>query len=330
MKSITYKNTQTPSGWVSNLHESLPRGYAYETNTHFIHIYGAEDSLWVMSPGMATAQAKEGSLDDWARQTFGAEEIEILDGAVGQTTAGVWRPGISHYDHIRQGLSTTDNERHAALQAVRLLLERLDELFLYIEPCPTSLDTYSNKTRELLILACTEVENTWQHYMRAAQHSPSTGRGFTTNDYIRLLAPLRLSEFELVPKPYSIPPSQPFLGWSATQPSKSLTWYDAYNLTKHDRHTHFDKATLKTCIDAVCAHLVMFSVRFSPYPLYHEGGTVTALFRQLFDIGLRGCSPTSFYVPFAQLPANQRSQLTAVDIQRLKYLQPWSVQPLTL
>ena len=328
MKAITYTNTRTPPWWISNLHESYPRGYAYETDTHFIHIYGAEEGLWPISPDMTTVNAKKGDLGDWVKQTFGARDTEVSDVEVGQTTAGVWRPGISHVDQIRQGLLTTDNERHAALQTVRLLLERLDELFLYIEPCSTSLGTYSNKTRELLILACTEVENTWQHYMRSAQHSPTSSRSYTTNDYIKLLTPLRLSEYELVPKPYSIPPMRPFLSWDVAQPSKSLKWYDAYNLTKHDRQTHFDKATLKTCIEAVCAQLVMFSVRFSPHSLYHEGGTVTALFRQLLDIRLRGCSPKSFYIPLALPPVD--FQLTILDTHQQKFMQPWTVQPLIL
>jgi hypothetical protein len=331
MQAITYKNTKTTVGnWIPPLHESQPRGYAHETDKHFVHYYGVDHGLWWISPGITVTQAKSGDLEDWLRQTFGAEDLVRSEHLVGQTTTGIWRPGIWSYDDIRQGLSTTDKERHAALQATRLLLDRLDELVVYVEPTRTSLHTYGHKTRELLILACTEVENAWKYYMRLAHQSPSRGRDFTTKDYVRLLRPLHLSEFELILKPYDIDPIRPFATWDAAYPTRSLTWYDAYNSTKHDRQTHFDKATLKNCIDAVCAYLVMFSVRFSPLPLSNEGGPATALFNQLFDITLRNCTSASFYVPLIELPENIRSEAIWFNSTTSKYLRPWSVQPFTL
>jgi hypothetical protein len=132
---IIFKNTKTtlPS-WVSTVHERESRGIAYETATHFVHFYGREGGLWVVSTGLTATQAKQGTLADWAKTTFGAQDITLSTREPGRTVAGVWRPGISNYDDIRQGLSTTDSQRHAALQTVRLLLERLDELFIYIEP----------------------------------------------------------------------------------------------------------------------------------------------------------------------------------------------------
>src|SRR5690242_12333578 len=96
-----------------------------------------------------------------------------------------------------KGLGTTDTERHEHLQSVRLLIERLDELFLYIEPSANSLLTYGHKTRELLILACTEVENAFRHYFRVSNTPPINGREYTTNDYVKLHPTLFLPEFEI-------------------------------------------------------------------------------------------------------------------------------------
>jgi hypothetical protein len=156
--------------------------------------------------------------------------------------------------------------------------------------------TYSHKTRELLILSCTEVENSWKQYLASARAAPVNGRDYTTNDYVKLHSKLFLSEFEITLKPYPvIGPIRPFDGWTPAQPTQSLLWYQAYNLTKHDRQTHFSEATMMNCLNAVCANIVLFSVRFGPLPLYQEGGTVSALFSQLFDIKLNGCSPTTFY-----------------------------------
>jgi hypothetical protein len=190
MPPVVYRNTQTTlPGWVNTVHESEPRGFAYETDTHFVHFYGRDSGIWVLSTGLTATQAKQGTLANWVTTTFGAQGIAPSTRIPGQTIAGVWRPGISNYDDIRQGLSTTDSQRHAALQTVRLLLERLDDLFLYIEPSAASLATYSHKTRELLILACTEVENAWKQYMREAIHTKVclTGR-FTQFRNFRILS----------------------------------------------------------------------------------------------------------------------------------------------
>ncbi len=41
MNGIFYSNTiATLPGWVEPLHFSQPIGYAYETATHFVHLYG--------------------------------------------------------------------------------------------------------------------------------------------------------------------------------------------------------------------------------------------------------------------------------------------------
>jgi hypothetical protein len=325
MSALVYRNTKTTlPGWVTTLHENQPRGIAYETATHFVHFYGMDAGLWVVSPGLTAVQPKQGTLRDWIMNAFGAQDIAQARTPIGHSVAGVWRPGITSYDDIRQGLGTTDAERYTHLQSIRLLIERLDDLFLYIEPSASGLQTYSHKTRELLILACTEVENNWKRYLRAAGVVP-TGRDYTTNDYVRLQPKLFLSEYEVY-----IPPIRPFQGWDVAQPTQSLPWYHAYNLTKHDRQTYFAEATLANCLTAVGANIVMFSVRFSPVPLYHEGGTVSALFNQLFEISLRDCSPTTFYIRPLNASSVTNPNFICIDCVREKLGQPWVVDALTL
>jgi hypothetical protein len=118
------------------------------------------------------------------------------------------------------------------------------------------MQTYGHKTRELLILASTEVENTWKSYMRIANVEPSL-KEFTTHDYANLSMPLHLSEYQIsLPRYADIPAIRPFCDWSVSQPSRSLPWYNAYNKTKHDRNVHFPEASF---IHAVAANM-LFSV----------------------------------------------------------------------
>ena len=56
----------------------------------------------------------------------------------------------------------------------------------------------------------------------------------------------------------------------------SLPWYQAYNTTKHDRHSEFEQATFKHLIDACCGILVLLSAQFETND-FSPGNTLLAL-----------------------------------------------------
>lgn len=318
MRALVYRNIKhTVPGGVP-FHQKEPRGIAYETDTHFVHIFGKDNGLWVISTGLTVTQAKSGTLHEWIDRTFGAEGVNETTCEVGHTVHGVWRPGLYFSEEVLQGLSATTLELRLAEQALLLLIQRLDELLHFVEPSPTTLQTHSHKARELLILACTEVENTWKAYLRIAGLTPPPKGDFTTKDYVKLFEPLYLADYVVsLPRYADIQDICPFHGWSVAQPTKSLSWYDAYNKTKHDRSMHFCEATLWNCLQAVAANLALFCVRFGPFHLFHGAGTLAAFFNQLFTIKLRNCSPSSFYAPKLSIPPNQRTDLICFGSQEL-------------
>lgn len=60
MTGITYKNTKTTlPRWENTLHIEQPRGYAYETDTHFVHIYGSDKHFYVISTGLTVLEKKK-------------------------------------------------------------------------------------------------------------------------------------------------------------------------------------------------------------------------------------------------------------------------------
>jgi hypothetical protein len=200
---------------------------------------------------------------------------------------------------------------------------------LFIEPTAQNLSTHGHKERELLILACMEVENYWRHYMRRAGVNPPNG-GFTTNHYIRLRQPLFLHELEVsLPRYPAVPAIRPFLGWSnAPSPTTTLPWYEAYQKTKHDRDTHFAEATLSNCVQAVAATILFFSTRFGPFHLLHARGSLSSLFNQLFSIQLCEPDSKSFYMPSIALGQNHRGDLICFESRNMA--QPYNVMPLRL
>lgn len=328
MKALVYRNTKTNLPNLVPIHAEQPRGMAYETDTHFVHFFGRDTGVWVISPGLTVTEKKSGSLHQWIERIFGAVEIEESLNEVGHTVAGIWRPGLFYEDELLQGLDNTEIERRLAEQALRMLVQRLDEIFLYIEPTEKGLATFGHKTRELLILACTEVENNWKQYMIRVNAQPTNGRDFNMVDYVRLQSPMRLAEFEIsLPLYGEVGAVRPFQEWDVVRPTRSLEWYDAYNKTKHDRNTHFELSTLKNCIHSVIAALVAFCVRFSPFPLLHGLNTLTTLSNQMFSIKLHGC-PSTFYVPFVELPHNQIDRVVCFGSEKL--IKPRIVEPLIL
>lgn len=310
MQCIIYDNTKTTlPNWVNNIHIDNSKGYAYETDTHFVHIYGRKSGVWVLSTGLTVTQKKEGTLKDWVVSTFGAENIETSNKIVGESIKRVWRPGLYDYTEMLDALNNTETELRDSLQSLRILLDKLDELLLFIEPQGNGINTYSYKTRELLILACTEVENSWTKYLQISGSKPN-GKNYNTTDYIKLLKPLHLKEFKISLKIKSdIQDIIPFDNWNSQNPSTSLDWYDSYNKTKHDRENHFDKATLEKCIKAISANIVMFCVRFSPYTLWNSNNSTSSVFNQFFNIELINPDYKSFYIPKIIIPKNQRNDL---------------------
>lgn len=316
---------------MDKLHESQPLGYAYETDSHFVHLYGKDYGLNTISVGLTVIEGKSGTLTDWVTRVFGAENILTLSQAIGNTVENIWRPSLYYAQDIQKALKIDPYEQRAAEQALRVLIDKLDDLLLYIEPTQSGLSAYGHKSRELLILACTEVENLWTSIFKKSGISPQNSRMFTTQDYVKLLPAAALKEFNISYKNYSgIRDFQPFSQWNASQPTQSLSWYDAYNKTKHDRNTSFNAATLENVLDAISANVAMFCARFGPFSLLHDNNTLSSLINQHFQISLKDSDPSTYYIPRITLPADTRTDLLMYDCYQSGHNDDWNVQALTV
>jgi hypothetical protein len=187
----------------------------------------------------------------------------------------VWRGIASNYplDGGYSSRSLTVTEHASRLQstiAATSLFQELVQLFRYIEPEPANASSFGHRVRELLILAATEVEANWRGVIVANSSSPQPGKVFTTRDYVKLLPLLKLDQWGVVLKDYaSYQTIWPFDNWSASKPTKSLAWYNAYNEVKHDREGNFDKACLGHLIEAMAAIHVLQAAQWGP-DIYSE------------------------------------------------------------
>jgi hypothetical protein len=197
----------------------------------------------------------------------GSRVVEPKHGR-GEYFPRMWRPHDS--PHV---FDTYFDVWRAAVQAGRVVIDRLAQALRYIEPDPKqTFEAYGHEVRQLLILACTEVEAGWKGVLRANGYTAPIAKGkrrprsLTRSDYVKLAAPMHLHEWSVtLPMYRKVSTFTPFGGWATTG---QLDWYDAYNAVKHDSEAEFHQATLRHALHACGALFVMVLAQFGTWREY--------------------------------------------------------------
>ena len=107
----------------------------------------------------------------------------------------------------------------ASLQ-LSALIDSLTRISKTVFPEGSNLDTYGDEIRNLIILACTEVEAQWKGILKA---NGIQERNLTTRDYVELAKPLKLSDYEIKLDLFPwLSSFSPFAEWSSNKPIQSL------------------------------------------------------------------------------------------------------------
>ncbi|AUX39950.1 uncharacterized protein SOCE26_013450 [Sorangium cellulosum] len=263
------------------------------------------DHIWVIDDGGPSYLIK----GNWARMPINREEkrsnprddfatyfgknktlIEPCSLGIGQYHPRIYRP------HTSPRVEDAYRREHASsLQAARNLLIRMKDVFRFIEPVSQNCGTYGHELRQLLILACTEVESSCKAVLKANGYSAKPESKWNTADYVKLLIPLRLSEWEVALRYHpDFPSFKPFDKWDTSQPTQSLDWYNAYNAVKHDRESAFTKATLYNMISAMGGAFVLVHAQFGQFGYQSMQVTETDEF---YVKSLPSWSPSEYYAP---------------------------------
>lgn len=157
------------------------------------------------------------------------------------------------------------NDPQHYIRAFLLIQEDLIKIFEFIEPCDQNENTISLKIQELLTRTCIEIEANFTAILKENIYSVSRNWDIK-RDYSLIEHSHKLSSYKVkfpiwkgIKNTYT-----PFENW-ATYPNNDwhvLNWYQAYNKAKHDRHTHFDKATLGNLLNAISGLIVVLSAQF--------------------------------------------------------------------
>jgi hypothetical protein len=217
-----------------------------------------EWSDWVdrVSRGYAQGDTKQLNIESisyyFAFQRCAEKAIELYE---------VKYPGHYYPRIARENIDFNylSNEFQQDIRAYRNIQNALDELFNYIEPSVINFSSFGHKIRELLILACTEVEYLLLKVL--TDNGYPDKKVYRTQDYVKCKEILKLDSFEVQLNQYpNLGVFKPFVSWNSSSPTKSIVWYDAYNSVKHNRGDNIHKANLENLLNAVSAiHILLES-----------------------------------------------------------------------
>lgn len=173
------------------------------------------------------------------------------------------RPNDQHW-HQSPGSNPGEYEMvnfiATALGQLTVLSRQLNDICQIIHPSEKTFSTYGHGIRNLLILACTEVEAHWRGILVANNYCKPS---YSTKDYVMLLGAMELDKYSVnFPNFPWLRPIHPFSRWDVSKPTASLQWYAAYNAVKHNREGEFERATLENAFEAIAACAVMLVAQF--------------------------------------------------------------------
>ena len=145
------------------------------------------------------------------------------------------------------------------LRQLEIILDDMAEVFKTVAPSHKQFSVYGHAIRNIIILACTELDARMQDILANNGVNPNR-KYFEMKDYFKVKDPLKLDEYELSFNRYG--DLRTFSPFSAWENDKQLDWYKAYNHIKHNREKHFAEAKLFNAINAIMAYAIILIAQY--------------------------------------------------------------------
>lgn len=157
---------------------------------------------------------------------------------------------------------------YSYVRAFLLILEDLKRIFEYVEPCEESFNVFSFRIHELFMRSCIEIEANFKAILLENGYEPKIDNKFkkpifNMSVYKKVNASHHLSEYTVGLPQWvnsNLLELKPFEAW--VNDNEPLSWYQAYNKSKHDRHYEFPYANLKNLLLAVSGLLCLIHSQF--------------------------------------------------------------------
>lgn len=128
----------------------------------------------------------------------------------------------------------------------------------YVELSNSNMKTYSQRILSLVLNIGSEIDNFFKTL------STNTGsKRLCINDYYSgtIAKYPQITSQKVIINDYGIQ-LEPFKGWNGTTPAISLSAWNNYNLSKHDRVNEYQKASLETAINLLAILFVLEMYEF--------------------------------------------------------------------
>lgn len=150
------------------------------------------------------------------------------------------------------------SEAMSLINGARIIIQDFIKLSEYIEPIDVNKDVFSHRTYELLLRVATEFEANCKGILKANGYNPN--RNLKIQDYYKINSIMKLDEYEISTHLwYPDKTLKPLLEWAN---GHTLTWYQAYNHSKHNRFTNFKEASLENVFAGICSLVVVLAAQF--------------------------------------------------------------------
>lgn len=160
------------------------------------------------------------------------------------------------------------NDRLELCRSYLLIENDLRNLLEYIEPADINLKSFSHRTYELFLRACTEMEMNCKGILSANGYVRTSRGNMNIEDYYKIDQATKISEYQIIFKSWRSGRKvfQPFKEWrnpaNQSQPHV-LSWYQSYNDVKHNRHNNFEEANFENVLNATASVLCLLFSQFN-------------------------------------------------------------------
>lgn len=158
------------------------------------------------------------------------------------------------------------------------LQKEIIDLFEYVEPAYKNLKTYSYRIQQLLMRTCIEIEANFKAIFNENTFTLKSEDHWNINDYRKINVSHHLSSYTIKFPRWEGKCNEfrPFQPWAENE---SLSWYRAYNATKHNRVKKREQANFYNLLSAYSALAILLAAQFrdksfTPGPsVFADGGS---------------------------------------------------------
>jgi hypothetical protein len=230
-------------------------GRVYSLSNNMLTLLSNTLIQFAVPPGLdPISVVAEHETRNWPTVPF--SHIEIRDLHVGKYFPSVARPLYpGHGGNLNPNATSEIEIAKNTWRELEIIVHDLEQCFNVTSPFEDNYSAFGIFYEKLIYFACIGVESLLRKILEDNGH---TCRWMSMSSFVKLEPYLHLAEYSVRIDQYPwLPPIQPFDGWTASAPSQSLPWFQAYNVLKHDKRKSETLASMRHALSSAAAYYIL-------------------------------------------------------------------------